>query len=57
MGVTPTPVVPSVRGHTATSGERMPMAWAVSTTFWGPTTLMSCANTAFTDAAVAAVNV
>jgi len=47
------PTEPVASAQTGGSGVVMPIAWATSTTFSGPTSRISRANTAFTESAVA----
>ncbi len=44
---------PSVMEQTGSSALRMPSRCAMSTTFWGPSCADTCANTVFTECAVA----
>ena len=52
-----TACVPSVIEHTGSSGDRMPIRWAVSTIASGVTADATCAKTVFTENAVASSSV
>ena len=48
-----TATLPSVTAHTSGRSDRIPRACAMSTTLSGPSSTTSCANTVFTECAVA----
>ena len=48
-----TSAVPSVSDGTAGSSDSIPMSWAALTTFSGPTSRISCANTTLIESCVA----
>ena len=47
------PTEPVASEQTAGSGDVIPIRCAIATTFSGPTSSIRCANTAFTESAVA----